>query len=237
MSTFLRDTRTETVKWMKPPLAIAYGEFRCDCGTVYECWKEHQTVVCSECQAKIDRSEADRLKLERCAKETSASIPARFQWASFNAPELQQRVFPARIIQVARAAVDSTVVLLLGLPGVGKTCLGCAILRAKSAKLQKPGLWTTTFDLATARREQRLGTGEAEAIRHAENAAVLLLDELCAEQGRDTAVDEVIRTRHDYERPTIFTCGFGQEEIVKRYGGGVGRRIIEGATIIQLGGK
>jgi DNA replication protein DnaC len=170
-------------------------------------------------------------------ERTVESIPERFRWAEFGAAELQQWVKPARFIAAAQSAVDSTSVVLLGNADSGKTSLGCALLRASADKRRKIGMFVSTFELAKARREQRLGHGEAELIERAQTVGVLLLDELCAELGVDTAVDEVIRARWDHMRPTIYTCGFSQDAIRSSYGDGVARRILGGSTVLTLGGR
>ncbi len=96
-------------------------------------------------------------------------------------------------------------------------------------------MFVSSFDLAKARREQRLGKGEADIIESAVKADLLLLDELCAERSVDTALDEVIRARWDNCLPTIYTCGFPRTQILE-YGAGVERRVTEGATVIVLKG-
>jgi hypothetical protein len=99
-------------------------------------------------------------------------------------------------------------------------------------------MFVTTFALSKARREHRLGEGDAAIIRDAITATVLLMDELGAEAGRgDTAVPEIIHERHAADRVTIYTTPFQRDELEGRYGSGIARRIFEGAVMVRLGGR
>jgi DNA replication protein DnaC len=92
--------------------------------------------------------------------------------------------------------------------------------------------------LAKARAEHRLGGGEAPLVADAKTTPLLLLDELGAEATRgDDAVAEVIHERHANERVTIYTTPFSVDELGLKFGGGIARRVFEGATVIALGGR
>lgn len=237
-ATLLHPTRAEMIAWAVPPSEIKYGLYLCTCGREYENIIHDDTsgMMCPSCSLKATREEELRAVADRFARETASSVPPRYQWAAFGAPELAKRVRPTRAIETAQVSLEAPAIVLLGPAGSGKTSLACAILRAMAAHRRTWGLFTSSFALAKARREQRLGRGEAEPIDSACRTSVLLLDELAAEQDRDTSVDEVIRCRHDYELPTVYTSGFGAERIIARYGDGVGRRIFEQAIVIELGG-
>jgi DNA replication protein DnaC len=88
--------------------------------------------------------------------------------------------------------------------------------------------------LGVARIQHPAGHGEADEVREAVTAPLVLLDDLGAE--RDTAnnaVGDVITERHAEGRSTWVTTGLSQGEIVKRYGGGIARRLFEGAAVID----
>jgi DNA replication protein DnaC len=234
VTTQLGDTFTK-VLFDKP---FVWARYRCKCGDEFDGPKSSDEPLCKRCRGEQQRLDLLEQERQRKAKLTRDAVPPRFSWAHLDAPELAKRVKGwATIIDKARAALDAQSIVLLGDAGAGKTSLGCALLRAIADRRRKVGMFVTTFELAEARRQTRLGVGEAEAIRGAQRASILLIDELAAERSlADTAVDEVIRVRHDEERPTIFTSGFSRDEIGKRYGAGVERRVFEGAVVLRLGG-
>jgi DNA replication protein DnaC len=159
-------------------------------------------------------------------------------------------VKPASAILAARSSTANTIVLV-GPAGSGKTSLATALLVERAVAAVEPedpygdpyrtrrdeGMFVTTFALAKARREHQLGKGDAGIITHATDAIILLVDELGAEANRgDTAVPEVIHERHAWDRPTIYTTPFELDELERRYGSGIARRVFEGASVIRLGG-
>lgn len=187
----------------------------------------------------------------RAQRETLRAVPDHYQWANFAAPELAVRVKPAAAIEKARAAITGSV-LLLGPAGSGKTSLAVAIALARVGR-QEPRepreeepstafrTWTakfiTSMTLARARAQHPLGHGEAPEVERAVDAALLILDELGAEAGRDSATAEVVHRRHELDAPTIYTTPFGLDELAGKYGAGIARRLVEGSTVIHLGGK
>jgi DNA replication protein DnaC len=211
-------------------------ELRCQCGKVYQGASASQ--MCSECEA-AEEARRERERAQRSAEQrlqsTVATIPPKYVWASFDSDLLPSRVKPSSAIARASSAADSLAFVLLGGAGTGKTSLACAMLRQAVLSRGARGRFVDTFALAKARQEHPLGEGEAPAIEQAVNAKLLLLDELGAEFARNTAVQEVIHERHANELPTIYTSGFGADELAKRYGDGIARRIFEGATVIRLG--
>jgi hypothetical protein len=91
------------------------------------------------------------------------------------------------------------------------------------------------MELARARAQHRLGDGEAPVIEKAVSAKLLVLDELGAEVGRDSATAEVLHRRHERDRDTIWTSPFTLSDLAKKYGEGIARRLVEG-TVVALGG-
>jgi DNA replication protein DnaC len=175
----------------------------------------------------------------------SGTIPSRYDWARFGAPELRERVRMAGAIDKAKAAVDANWVVLVGGAGSGKTSLACAMMRAildrptwESPREERDraygALFAGAYWLAKARHEHPLGAGEAPPIKKAIEATVLVLDDLGLEQARNTAVAEVIYERHAAERQTIITTGFGYSALAERYGDGIARRIVEKGRVTVI---
>lgn len=211
-------------------------------------------VLCPSCSAASrDRLAARREAEDAAARERMreaglaqaiATIPAKYQWATFDAPELLTRVKSRAAIEQARAAITAERVLLVGGAGVGKTSLACAMLRsiieagrrdASEYRRSASARFSGAYWIAKARGEHRLGDGEAPVIREALRASVLVIDDLGIEQAKNTALSEVIYERHAEEMPTIVTTGFGFEALAQRYGDGIARRLAEGAKVIRCG--
>jgi len=43
-----------------------------------------------------------------------------------------------------------------------------------------------------------------------------------------------VHARHDSQKPLIVTSGLDRRDLGTRYGGGVGRRLLEGACVVEL---
>jgi Mrp family chromosome partitioning ATPase len=174
-----------------------------------------------------------------------AALPISYQWACLDHPLLASRVKLERL--PAKPPTERRVVFF-GDAGVGKTSLAVALLRA----LAESAIATTQLgrdeDLrAIVRRfhfasAHRLGTagvavnGDPDAIRTAMRARVLLLDDLGSERSiPSNPVPDIIAERHAEDRATWITTGLSATEIVDRYGGGVARRVLEGASLTRIG--
>jgi DNA replication protein DnaC len=206
-----------------------------------------------QCQGCADAATLARMPLAR--RKLDRLTPARYRWATREAPELAARVQPVSAIARAFAARTSLSLVLSGPAGAGKTALARAVWFERAlaridcvrrddfiATWQEEdsfhvrALFATAHDLAKARREHRLGDGEAPLVDDAMTVDLLLLDELGADSTRgDDAVGEVVHQRHAHERPTIYTTAFSLDELAERHGDGVARRVFEGATVITLG--
>jgi DNA replication protein DnaC len=200
--------------------------------------------VCVACYRKLQAAASIR-----AARATQEEAPSHYQWASFDAPELRDRVKPPSAIEKAFGATSGSV-LLCGPAGSGKTSLAVSIAHRRASlqvATQHPscpypefrtwrGSFITSMELARARSQHRLGEGEALSIRAAVGARLLILDELGAEIGRDSATAEVIHRRHEQDRDTIYTTPFSLSDLSKKYGDGICRRLFEGGTVIALGG-
>jgi DNA replication protein DnaC len=214
--------------------------FRCVCGEEFTAlalpWVRDQQHECSTCEAKSAAQIEAARRASSVEAEVAAEIPQRYRWATLDSPDLVRRVESRQAIAAARLAMDAASMVVLGPAGSGKTSLACAILRARAAKFGKAtGTYATAFALTKARQEHRLGDGEAPRVALAMSCRLLLIDELGAELGRNTAVPEVIHARHEAELPTMYTSGFSLDELAAKYGSGICRRLFEGATVIRTG--
>jgi DNA replication protein DnaC len=199
-------------------------------------------VRCDPCAENAKRE--DRRRHLRFALH-NVRIPPRFEWATFDAHELSRRA-PSRAITMARRLLDALLVVLVGPSGAGKTSIACAMLRAiidagvesdVALRLAEGALFVDSFELVRARLELALGKGEAELVREAFDARVLVLDDVASEPARSSVVQEILHERHNRQQRTILTTWADEVALVARYGDGTVRRILEGAQVIQLGTK
>jgi DNA replication protein DnaC len=104
--------------------------------------------------------------------------------------------------------------LLAGMPGVGKTHLAVAILKACIFDRGAHGLFYTTSDLMALLRSTYTGeekATESQMLRAIAAADVLVLDELGRERStewRDEMLHLIVNTRYSERRLTIFTTNF-----------------------------
>jgi hypothetical protein len=183
-------------------------------------------------------ADQERLRREEVRDELEATIPRDLRWARFGAPELAGRVGGDRPIGRSQAAVRCAYVVWMGEPGVGKTSLAVAALRAWTRDARRAAMFGRAHHLGTARIQQRAGAGEAPVVARAIAAPLLLIDDLGAEsQTQNSAIADVVRERFDEGKPLWITTGLTAQEVAARYDGGAVRRIFERAMVIQLKGQ
>lgn len=217
--------------------------------------------------AQSDRQPIERTKddTKLLRARQLASIPPIFRDLTLDGPELASRVVSKQAIAQARMAVDASLgvpgyqganrVVIVGPAGAGKTSLAAAMLRSRTERLlptDRGGFFVTALRLAMARAGWGLGDGEPPEVWRALHTPILVLDELGAEANIATsAVSEVIHERHANNLPTWVTTGQCEPDggsmkfdaphvaswMSKRYGDGISRRLLEGATVIRCGGK
>lgn len=171
---------------------------------------------------------------EREAKDEAAlaGIPARFAWASLEAPELAQRVKSTKSIEaLAKAILEAPRVTIGGPTGSGKTSLAVACLR----KVLPHGFLIRAERLARAPIEHHAGQGESPLVLRAKAARVLLLDDLGTDEiTKVSAVRDVVFARYDAGLPTWITTGISSTEIESLYGSGFARRAVSEALTVGL---
>lgn len=188
------------------------------------------SLDCAACQTKR-RAEKTIVRFLR-------SVPTAYAWASVDSPELPKRVSGYQLARAQSLAIlGAERVVFIGATGAGKTSLAVALLREALHELGGDGLFVHAFRLAEAKANQRLGE-ESPIITAAVRARVLLLDDLGNEPKTElSAIPGVVFERHAEAMQTWVTTPFGPEEIARRYGDGVARRIYERALVIRLGTK
>jgi DNA replication protein DnaC len=166
--------------------------------------------------------------LERAARSrfAAANIPTRYQHCTLDNFEayndsLKRAVKYARTV-VADFPVNSAGrdrgLLLIGLPGVGKTHIAVAILK-ECIRKGGTGRFFTTVDLMAALRSTYSGNDaltESAVLKDVSEADLVVLDELGRERAtewRDEILHLVINQRYSHRRPTILTTNFDVSDI------------------------
>lgn len=201
--------------------------------------------------AELEAKQAERAQREanRAHEANEAGwrrlVGKRYAWARPTAPELAARCWPQRTaggLASPQEAIDAILrhegnVVLRGMPGTGKTSLLCAALRVLYDRhdWRQRLVMADAYELGSARIQHPAGQGEAPVVDAAMEATLLLLDDLGNErQTQNNAVPDVIMARHHADVPTWITTGETREQIAAKYGGGVMRRVFDGALVIEM---
>lgn len=209
------------------------GPFTCRCGEAIE-----HPGICQPCGELYDVEQFGRIM--RHARET---IPQRFRWASFEAPELTQRVPASAVARLRGLRPLPLGVALVGQRGAGKTSLACALLRGihdwarpdrphAAVERARRSIYVAALDLEEAAEAAKSWkTPTPPILEEARRAAVLVIDNV--EPGAlSSAVGKTIMARHDAELPTVITTWMSETEAAQHYGGGWARRAYE--TMVEV---
>ena len=157
----------------------------------------------------------ERVGRERLA---DANIPRRYQHCTLD-NFLAYNESLARAVAQARRLVDAFPAAAAGLflegqPGVGKTHLAVAILKAIIEGTGARGLFYDTRDLLRVIRstyDPAIRTTELEVLRPVLTADLLVLDDLGAEKTSewvDETMNLIVNTRYSERRMTLFTSNY-----------------------------
>jgi DNA replication protein DnaC len=152
----------------------------------------------------------------------NARIPPRYRKASLDnfQTHSDQLILAVRAAREFAAAfpVVKRGLLFIGVPGVGKTHLATAVLKLAIANTGARGVFYDIRELLRIIRDTynpTVRTTESEVIRPVMEAELLVLDDLGAEKTTewvDETMNLIVNTRYNYNRPTIFTTNYLNEE-------------------------
>lgn len=191
--------------------------------------------VCDACA----QADARRARGEALAA-VYAGIPSGFRWAALDDPTLARRCpalagWQASLAQLTRYQV----VLIVGVSGLGKTSIACAMLRSRIDAGQWPA---SEADYGRASRSRFFAAREitlpredptqpawAPLVRSASFAVIDDVGQEAASDGykatdRTAKLAELLFDRHDRGLPTVVTTAHRRDRWQELYGDGLARR-------------
>ncbi|HJO38850.1 MAG: ATP-binding protein [Vicinamibacterales bacterium] len=150
-----------------------------------------------------------------------ARIPPRYHRCNLDAfvvypnEKLQKAVARARAFAEAFPVVEQGL-FFVGPPGIGKTHLAVAVLKAVIQRCGARGLFYDTRELLRVIRSTYnpvVRTTEADILKPVIEAELLVLDDLGAEKTSewvDETLNLIVNTRYNERRPTIFTSNYDE---------------------------
>ena len=190
---------------------------------------------------------------ERTAHERlgDANIPRRYQHCTLD-NFLAYNESLTRAVAQARRLVDAFPAAAVGLflegqPGVGKTHLAVAVLKAIVQRTGARGLFYDTRDLLRVIRstyDPAIRTTELEVLRPVLTADLLVLDDLGAEKTSEwveETMNLIVNSRYNERRMTIFTSNYpdipddtDQNALIFRIGARMRSRLHEMCEFIEM---
>lgn len=186
-------------------------------------------------------------------RRTDSRIPRRYQHCDFDGyvtygnEKLENAVAWARRL-VERYPVADRGIFLIGPPGVGKTHLTVAVLRALIEQKGARGVFYDTRELLRVIRstyDPALRESERDVLRPVMTADVLVLDDLGSEKTSewvDETLNLIVNTRYSEKRLTLFTSNYVDdpegppESLLFRIGRRMRSRLHEMCEFIDLDG-
>ena len=197
-------------------------------------------------ERQADDPEARRLEYrQERIEHVGQRVPARY--TKLDDKEARRRAPALEEVDIEGLALTPRSLLICGATGLGKTTLAATLMRAMmvlayrgdeySWRAMRTAWFHVASDLARA-IEQVAPWEECKTAELATSASWLCIDDLGTERG-DRAIDEICRIishRYNEELPTVITTAMSFDEMTRRYGEGIVRRLIEVPdSVIELG--
>ncbi len=205
-----------------------------------------------DCEKNAERREAERQREQKAREVFEHVVPPGMQWARLGSDRFTEKVAkpsPRMAKFAERWGRHVGSLIIWGPTGMGKTAATVAVIHRlleETKELSMPykrvrwayGIrYIKAADLVVARRNSRLG-GEADIIEQANEASLLVLDELGFEEPYNRIPHDVLDKRYDggnfRNKPTIVTTGRKYREFVARYGSSFVRRVSDRGHLINL---
>lgn len=189
-----------------------------------------------ESRRRLDDGSQDLSARRSAVAGVLASLPAHCCSRTVRRLELRGRVHGKILAAVDAWGWDSPNLLVIGPTGVGKTS-GAAELVRRLVALGVGGggdafvraqliRWQSCRELSEVAREMRLGDGVPEPVLRCQNARLLVLDDIGAQDHAPT-LERILNARYERGWPTITTTGLRSRELTATFGEALVRRMLQ----------